>query len=261
MKLEKRFVDRHVQMLRDEGINFVTNANVGVNIDINQLKEENDAVVLAIGSTVGRDLRLPGRESEGIYQAMDFLTKNTSELTKNDQELKDSSRYIDAKGLDVIVIGGGDTGNDVLGTSVRQGARSIVNFELLPEPPATRAANNRWPTFARIKRTDYGHAEVIAHWGNDPREYCISTTDFVKDEETGKLKGVNTVKVEWTQKGGQWSMEKIPGSEKVGMRSSVWIPYIHSLFPFLRDSSSRRSSSCSLWVSSRLIRAFSPSSS
>jgi len=221
MKLEKRFVDRHVQMLRDEGITFVTDANVGVNVDINDLKEANDAVVLAIGSTVGRDLKLPGRESEGIYQAMDFLTKNTSEIVKNGYTLKDSSQYINAAGLDVVVLGGGDTGNDVLGTSVRQGAKSIVNFELLPEPTATRAANNPWPTFARIKRIDYGHAEVIAHWGKDPREYCISTTGFVKDEETGRVKGVNTVKVEWTSKGGQWSMEKIPGSEKVSFKASL----------------------------------------
>jgi glutamate synthase (NADPH/NADH) len=223
MKLEKRFVDRHVQMLRDEGITFVTDANVGVNIDINELKENNDAVVLAIGSTVGRDLKLPGRESEGIYQAMDFLTKNTSTIVKNGYTLKEvsTSEYINAAGLDVVVLGGGDTGNDVLGTSVRQGAKSIVNFELLPEPPATRAANNPWPTFARIKRIDYGHAEVIAHWGKDPREYCISTTGFVKDEETGRVKGVQTVKVEWTQKGGQWSMEKVPGSEKVSPSSAA----------------------------------------
>lgn len=118
MKLQKEYVDRHVKLLEDEGIVFVTNANVGVDIDINQLKEDNDAVVLAIGSTVGRDLKLPGRESEGIYQAMDFLSKNTSELVKNDLQLKDSNRYIDAKGLDVIVIGGGDTGNDCLGECV-----------------------------------------------------------------------------------------------------------------------------------------------
>jgi glutamate synthase (NADPH/NADH) len=216
MKLDKLSVDRHTKLLEDEGVKFVCNANIGVDIEISQLKEENDAVVLAIGSTVGRDLKLPGRESYGIHQAVDFLTKNTSELFKSD--LKDRTKFIDAKDKDVIVIGGGDTGNDCIGTSVRHGAKSVVNFELLPEPPATRAANNPWPQFARIKRTDYGHAEVIAHWGNDPREYCISTTDFVKDDASGDLKGVNTVRVEWTNKGGQWSMEKIPGSEKVSKR-------------------------------------------
>lgn len=217
MRLDKQFVDRHVKLLEDEGITFVTKVNIGVDIDIQTLKQENDAVVLAIGSTVGRDLQLPGRESHGIHQALQYLTKNTSELIKND--LKDPSMFINAKDKDVIIIGAGDTGNDCIATACRQGARSILNFEILPEPPTTRAPNNPWPAVAKIKKTDYGHAEVIAHWGHDPREYCLSTTEFVKDEATGDLKGVNTVKVEWTEKAGQWRMEKVTGSEKVSAQN------------------------------------------
>ena len=155
---------------------------------------------------------------------------NTKSLL--DSELQDSN-YINAKGKDVIVIGGGDTGNDCIGTAMRHGAKSVTNFELLPKPPASRGRDNPWPQYPRIFRTDYGHTEVAAHFGNgtylkvsaiksitdlilleDPREYSISTKEFVLDEE-GKLKGVNTVRVEWTKdSGGRWKMEEVPGSEK-----------------------------------------------
>jgi glutamate synthase (NADPH/NADH) len=155
-------------------------------------------------------LKLPNRETDGIHFAMDFLHPNTKSLV--DSNLEDGN-YISAKGKDVIVIGGGDTGNDCIGTSVRHGARSIVNFELLPEPPANRAAGNPWPQFARVKKTDYGHSEVIANFGGkDPREYCISTKRFITED--GKLKGLDTVRVEWTMVGGQWKMEEVKGSEK-----------------------------------------------
>ena len=194
-----------------EGITFITGAHVGVNTDAAEIKSSNDAVIVATGATWPRDLKLPNRDVDGIHFAMDFLTPNTKSML--DSEHADSA-YISAKGKDVIVIGGGDTGNDCIGTSVRHGAKSVTNFELLPEPPAQRAQNNPWPQFARVKKTDYGHSEVMANFGGkDPRQYCISTKRFVLDDE-GKLQGLDTVLVEWTEVGGRWNMEEVKGSEK-----------------------------------------------
>ncbi|KAG6891336.1 glutamate synthase [NADH] [Termitomyces sp. T32_za158] len=211
MKLDKAVVQRRLDLMAAEGITFVPNANVGVNVDAAQLRADNDAVVLCTGATWPRDLRIPGREVDGIHFAMDFLQLNTKSLL--DSNLEDGG-YINAKGKDVIVIGGGDTGNDCIGTSMRHGAKSVTNFELLPKPPVSRGRDNPWPQWPRIFRTDYGHTEVAAHFGNDPREYCISTKEFVLDE-AGKLKGLNTVRVEWTKdSGGRWKMEEVPGSQK-----------------------------------------------
>ncbi|KJA18566.1 hypothetical protein HYPSUDRAFT_69800 [Hypholoma sublateritium FD-334 SS-4] len=211
MKLDKAIVQRRIDLMAAEGITFAPNTNVGVDVDPRQLEAENDAVVICTGATWPRDLKIPNRSADGIHFAMDFLQLNTKSLL--DSELQDNG-YINAKGKDVIVIGGGDTGNDCIGTSMRHGARSVVNFELLPRPPVARGRDNPWPQWPRIFRTDYGHTEVAAHFGNDPREYCISTKDFVLDEE-GKLKGLNTVRVEWTKdSGGRWKMEEVPDSEK-----------------------------------------------
>jgi len=211
MKLDKKIVQRRVDLMAAEGINFITNAHVGVNTDAVQIKEDNDAVIVATGATWPRDLKLPNREVDGIHFAMDFLQPNTKSLL--DSELEDGN-YISAKGKDVIVIGGGDTGNDCIGTSARHGAASVVNFELLPEPPNSRASNNPWPQFARVKKNDYGHSEISSmNGGKDPREYCISTKRFVLDDE-GKLKGLDTVRVDWQMVSGQWKMEEIRGSEK-----------------------------------------------
>lgn len=210
MKLDKGVVQRRVDLMAAEGVNFINNAHVGVDIDAAEVKSSHDAVVVATGATWPRDLKLPNRETDGIHFAMDFLHPNTKSLV--DSNLEDGN-YISAKGKDVIVIGGGDTGNDCIGTSVRHGAKSVVNFELLPEPPTSRAPGNPWPQFARVKKTDYGHAEVIANFGGkDPREYCISTKRFVVED--GKLQGLDTVRVEWTMVGGQWKMEEVKGSEK-----------------------------------------------
>ncbi|PPQ78537.1 hypothetical protein CVT25_011809 [Psilocybe cyanescens] len=211
MKLDKSIVQRRIDLMAAEGVTFVPNASVGVDIDAKQLQAENDAVVICTGATWPRDLKIPNRGTDGIHFAMDFLQLNTKSLL--DSELQDGG-YINAKGKDVIVIGGGDTGNDCIGTSMRHGAKSVVNFELLPRPPVARGRDNPWPQWPRIFRTDYGHTEVAAHFGNDPREYCISTKDFVLDDE-GKLRGLNTVRVEWTKdSGGRWKMEEVPGSEK-----------------------------------------------
>ncbi|KAK7023963.1 glutamate synthase [Favolaschia claudopus] len=211
MKLEKTVVQRRVDLMQAEGVTFVPNANVGVDVEASQLHHENDAVVVCTGATWPRDLKIPNRELPGIHFAMDFLQMNTKSLL--DSELQNGN-YINAKGKDVIVIGGGDTGNDCIGTAMRHGAKSVTNFELLPQPPVARGRDNPWPQWPRIFRTDYGHTEVAAHFGNDPREYCISTKEFVVDDE-GKLKGLNTVRVEWTKdSGGRWKMEEVPGSQK-----------------------------------------------
>ncbi|CAA7267905.1 unnamed protein product [Cyclocybe aegerita] len=211
MKLDKSIVERRINLMAAEGVKFVPNAHVGIDIDAKQLQDENDAVVICTGATWPRDLKIPNRGADGIHFAMEFLQLNTKSLL--DSELQGGG-YINAKGKDVIVIGGGDTGNDCIGTSMRHGAKSVVNFELLPRPPVSRGRDNPWPQWPRIFRTDYGHTEVAAHFGNDPREYCISTKDFVVDDE-GKLKGLNTVRVEWTKdSGGRWKMEEVPGSEK-----------------------------------------------
>ncbi|KAF9532316.1 NADPH-dependent glutamate synthase [Crepidotus variabilis] len=211
MKLDKSIVQRRIDLMAAEGITFVPNSHVGVDVDAEELQEENDAVVICTGATWPRDLKIPNRDADGIHFAMEFLQLNTKSLLDSEHS---TDSYINAKGKDVIVIGGGDTGNDCIGTSMRHGAKSVVNFELLPQPPVSRGRDNPWPQWPRIFRTDYGHTEVAAHFGNDPREYCISTKDFIKDED-GKLSGLNTVRVEWTKdSGGRWKMEEVPGSEK-----------------------------------------------
>ncbi|KAH7107808.1 NADPH-dependent glutamate synthase [Auriculariales sp. MPI-PUGE-AT-0066] len=212
MKLDKAVVQRRLDLMAAEGVIFIPNSNVGVDVDAAKLRTENDAVVICTGATWPRDLKIPGRSSEGVHFAMEYLQKNTSALM--DSNLSNPGEYISAKGKDVIVIGGGDTGNDCIGTAMRHGAKSVTNFELLPKPPPNRGRDNPWPQWPRIFRTDYGHNEVIAHFGQDPREFCISTKEFATDD-AGKLKGLTTVRVEWTKdSGGRWRMEEVPGSEK-----------------------------------------------
>ncbi|KAI8338965.1 hypothetical protein BC941DRAFT_469147 [Chlamydoabsidia padenii] len=211
MKLDKKIVQRRIDLMAAEGITFVPNANVGVDIDANKLRSENDALIVATGATWPRDLRIPGRELNGVHFAMEFLQANTKSLL--DSELKDG-QYLSAKDKHVIVIGGGDTGNDCIGTSVRHGCKSVVNFELLPQPPSSRANDNPWPQFARVFKVDYGHSEVQAHFGNDPREYCVLSKEFINDGQ-GNIKGINTVRVEWTKDdAGRWAMKEVEGSEQ-----------------------------------------------
>ncbi|CAB5174495.1 glutamate synthase [NADH] [Rhizophagus irregularis] len=212
MKLDKKIVQRRIDLLDAEGIKFVANAHVGVDVDVSQIKTDNDALVLATGATWPRDLNIPNRNLDNIHFAMEFLQLNTSSLLDSNLQ---NSRYISAKDKNVIVIGGGDTGCDCIGTSIRHGAKSIVNFELLPQPPNTRADDNPWPTFPRTFKVDYGHAEVISHYGKDPREYNILSKSFVSDGN-GRVAGINTVRVEWTKDPvtGKWSMGEIEGSEQ-----------------------------------------------
>ncbi|KAI8586136.1 hypothetical protein BDZ88DRAFT_311821 [Geranomyces variabilis] len=213
MKLDKGIVQRRVDLLAAEGVDFVTNAHVGKNVSASQIKDENDVLLLAMGATWPRDLPVPNRQLDGIHFAMEFLQRNTKSLL--DSDLKNGD-YLSAKGKNVVVIGGGDTGCDCIATSLRHGASSIVNFELLPQPPAKRARDNPWPTFPRVFKVDYGHAEVAVHHGRDPREYCVLTKEFVSDGN-GHVKGINTIRVEWTRdesKGGAWAMREVPGSDR-----------------------------------------------
>jgi glutamate synthase (NADPH/NADH) len=211
MKLDKKIVKRRTDFMAAEGVIFKTGVAVGQDIKLMDLKAKNDAVVIATGATVARDLPIKNRNLEGIHFAMQFLHKNTKSLL--DSQLEDGS-YISAKDKHVVVIGGGDTGNDCIGTSVRHGAKSVTNFELLPQPPNERARDNPWPQWPRIYRVDYGHTEVKQHMGKDPREYCVMSEEFV-DDGTGKVKGINTIRVEWTKSAtGGWDMKKLEGSQQ-----------------------------------------------
>lgn len=210
MKLDKNVINRRVDLMKAEGVSFITNTTIGEDITVEELETSNDAVILAVGSTIPRDLKIPGRELQNIDFAMTLLSANTKALLENDL---DTIRET-LEGKNVIVIGGGDTGNDCLGTATRHGAKSVVNFELLPQPPNERAKDNPWPQWPRIFRVDYGHTEVQEHYGKDPREYCILSKEFVGDEE-GKVKGIKTVRVEWKRSdSGAWQMQEIPGSDE-----------------------------------------------
>jgi NAD(P)H-dependent glutamate synthase small subunit len=215
MKLGKDIVQRRVDLMHAEGIEFVTGADVGGSgsnaVDINDLIKENDAVLFATGATQPRDLGVPGRDLNGIHFAMEFLTANTRSLL--DSKLEDGN-YISAKDKNVIVIGGGDTGTDCIGTSLRHGCKSLVNFELLPKPPEQRAEDNPWPLWPVIHRTDYGHEEGIERFGSDPRQYCILTKAFIGDDN-GNVKAVKTIEARWSRSDGKWNMEEVAGSEKI----------------------------------------------
>jgi len=216
MKLDKHFVDRRVDILRAEGINFVTNADVGGQgdnaVDVTKLVADNDAVLLATGATLARDLNIPGREGDGVHLAMEFLTANTKSLL--DSNLEDGN-YISATDKKVIVIGGGDTGNDCIGTSIRHNCQSLVNFELLPKPPIDRAQNNPWPLWPRIHRVDYGHAEAGDKFGDDPRVFQVASKEFLRDSD-GKLLGIVTVNVDD-------KLQEIPGTEKTWEADLVFL--------------------------------------
>lgn len=212
MKLDKKLVvERRVELLRAEGITFVTNTTVGLDVKAAELQQEYDAIILATGATKPRDLPIPGRHLKGVGFAMDFLSKNTKSYM--DSKLADG-QFISARGKRVLVIGGGDTGNDCIGTSVRHGAKSVTNFELLPIPPTDRAVGNPWPQWPRIHRVDYGHTEVKHKYGEDPREFSVLSKCFL-DDGNGNVSGVQTVQIQWTKTAqGTWSMAEMEGSSR-----------------------------------------------
>jgi glutamate synthase (NADPH) small chain len=215
MKLDKKLVERRIKLLNDEGIEFTTSVKVGEDITAEELKKDFDAIVLACGSTVPRDLPIEGRESKDIHFAMEFLLKNTKSLL--DSNLTDK-RFIDVKGKNVIVIGGGDTGTDCVATSLRHHCKSITQFELLPKPIEKIYTHDSWLAKVRTFQVDYGQEEAKAIFGDDPREYCILSKKFVTDKD-GNLQGVETVEVEWTD----GKLVEIGGTEKVWKAEKVFL--------------------------------------
>ena len=197
MKLDKGIVQRRVDLMRAEGVQFITNAHVGLGVDIAQVRRNFDAVLLACGALRGIDMRLPGRHLRGIHMAMPYLTLSIKRVLGDDV---DPQVYIDARDKDVVVIGAGDTGTDCIATAIRQGCRSLVNFARKPTPPADRDPQNPWPEQPLIYLQDYAHAESEARWGQDPRQYQVMTTRFV-DDGSSHVKAVRTVRVEWEKVG------------------------------------------------------------
>ncbi len=213
MKLEKQVIERRTELMRAEGVTFVTNADVGNNVSADEILSGFDAVVLCCGSSNPRDIKAEGRDANGIYFAVDFLRSTTKSLL--DSNLSDG-KYISAKDKNVVIIGGGDTGNDCVGTSVRHGCKSVVQIEMMPKLPDERAENNPWPEWPRVCKTDYGQEEAAAVFGSDPRIYETTVKEFIKDEN-GSLCAVKTVKLkfETDPESGRRVPREIEGSEQV----------------------------------------------
>lgn len=213
MKLEKQIIDRKIRVMEEEGVTFVTNADIGKDIKPEKIIKEYDRVVLACGAANPRDIKAEGRDAKGIYFAVDFLTAATKSLL--DSDFKDK-KYISTKDKDVVIIGGGDTGNDCVGTSIRFGCKSVTQIEMMPKAPDERAENNPWPQWPKVCKTDYGQEEAIAVFGHDPRIYEATVKEFQKDKN-GNLKAVKIVKLSWEKnpENGRMEMKEILGSEQV----------------------------------------------
>jgi glutamate synthase (NADPH/NADH) small chain len=208
MKLDKGIVQRRLDLLEQEGVKYKTSMDIGVTISGQEIKDAFDAVVICVGATMPRDLKIPGRTLNGIHFAMDYLRGSTAAL------LDQSTAPISAKDKRVVVIGGGDTGTDCIGTAIRQGCKSVVNLEIVTRPPEERAASNPWPQWPLIFRTDYGHAEAAAKFGNDPRRFSVETVEFQGDADWN-LTGLKTTEVDWSiQRPGHAPFTRVEGSEQ-----------------------------------------------
>lgn len=210
MKLDKTIVQRRVDLLTSEGIQFITNTEIGRDYSAKQLLKDFDAVVLCGGATRPRDLPIDGRDLKGIHFAMEFLQSNTKSLLDSGHA---DGNYISANGKDVIVIGGGDTGTDCVATSLRHGCRSLVQFEILPEPGQERSLDNPWPQWPKIYRLDYGQEEAAKIHGSDPRSYSIRSTKFLGDQQS-QVTGIETVTVDWKTTNGSRTIADVPNSER-----------------------------------------------
>jgi glutamate synthase (NADPH/NADH) small chain len=211
MKLDKGLVQRRVDHMTEEGITFRTNTEVGVNYPASDLMREFDAVILCTGATKPRDLPVEGRNLKGVHFAMDFLQANTKSLLDGHK----NGSFISADGKDVVVIGGGDTGTDCVGTAMRHNCKSLVQLEILPRPPESRAADNPWPEWPKVYRLDYGQEEAAAKFGADPRTYLTTAKRFVGGE-SGHVKEIHTVQIEWKRNDkGQFIAAEVPGTEQV----------------------------------------------
>src|SRR5262249_27203878 len=212
MKLDKETVVlRRIRQMEAEGVKFINNTEVGRNYPADKLLKEFDAVVLCTGATKPRDLPVEGRDLKGVHFAMDYLTQNTRSLLDGHR----NGNFISAEGKDVMVIGGGDTGTDCVGTAMRQGCKSLVQVEILPQPPADRAKDNPWPEWPKIYRLDYGQEEAAAKFGADPRVYLRTAKKFTSDGQ-GHAKEAVLVQIQWERNAqGQFVPKEVPGSEQV----------------------------------------------
>ena len=238
MKLEKHVIDRKISYMKKRGIRFETNTEVGSGkqtakavyakddqmtgylknagekyVKAADILNEYDAVVLACGASNPRDIKAAGRDAKGIYFAVDFLKTTTKSLL--DSEFKNNN-YVNCKGKNVLVIGGGDTGNDCVGTAVREGAIGVTQLEMMPKAPDTRAENNPWPEWPKVCKTDYGQQEAIAVYGHDPRIYETTVKEFIKDKE-GNVKAAKCIKLDWQKDPatGRMNMTEVEGSEYI----------------------------------------------
>ncbi|OGW72154.1 MAG: glutamate synthase [Omnitrophica bacterium GWA2_52_12] len=211
MKLDKKVVQRRVDLLAKEGVTFVTNTEIGKDIPADKLLKEFDSVVLCGGATKPRDLPIEGRAFKGIHFAMEFLHGNTKSLLDGQRP----GSVIDAKGKDVIVIGGGDTGTDCVGTSMRHGCKSLIQLEILPKPPLARASDNPWPQWPKVYKLDYGQEEAKDLFGEDPRQYLVTAKRFIGDAH-GQVKELEIVRIEWAKDDkGRFIPKEIPGSSRI----------------------------------------------
>lgn len=211
MKLDKRIVMRRIDLMAKEGVRFVSGTEVGLSYPVDRLLREFDAVIMCCGATKPRDLTIESRNLSGVHFAMEFLHANTKSYL--DSQHRDA-KFISAKNLDVIVIGGGDTGTDCVATAMRHKCRSLVQLEILPRPPENRADDNPWPEWPRIYRLDYGQEEASALFGRDPRRYAVLTKRFLGDEK-GNVSGVETAEVEWVTDNGRITPREKPGTARV----------------------------------------------
>jgi glutamate synthase (NADPH/NADH) small chain len=212
MKLDKKeVVQRRVDLMAAAGIKFVTNTEIGKNLPAEQLMKDFDAVVLCTGATKPRDLPIEGRQFKGVHFAMEFLTANTKAVLDQHK----NGNFIDAAGKDVVVIGGGDTGTDCVGTSMRHGCKSITQLEIMAKPPLARTADNPWPQWPKTYKMDYGQEEAAAKFGADPRVYLVTAKKFIADAN-GQVSGVEIVDVKWERNDkGQFVPQQIAGTERV----------------------------------------------
>ena len=211
MILEKWVIDRKQKVMEEEGVKFIVNADVGKNVKAEDIVKEYDSVILACGASNPRDIKATGREADGIYFAVDFLTRSTKHVLTGKKD-----GWVDTKGKNVVVIGGGDTGNDCVGTSIRLGAKSVIQLEMMPKPPVERTPSNPWPQWPRVLKTDYGQEEAIAVFGHDPRVYQTTVTEFIKDKNGNVCQAKLTkLKSEKDPKTGRMMMVPVEGSEEV----------------------------------------------
>lgn len=213
MKLEKEIIDRKLKIMEEEGITFVTGCNIGKDKKAASILKEFDRVILACGASNPRDIKVPGRDAKGIYFAVDFLRSTTKALKPDGTWLKEGA-YLSAKDKHVMVIGGGDTGNDCVGTAIRHGAKSVLQLEMMPKAPESRTEENPWPEWPKVSKTDYGQQESEAVFGKDPRQYQTTVKEFIKDKNGGICKAV-LVKLEFNkdEKTGRMIMSEVAGSE------------------------------------------------